>query len=67
MGEHICMHSPAVRDQALALVKSGLNDCEVARRTGISRTTIRDWRRPHYVRRSTLVAAARGSVICPRC
>ncbi len=55
------MHSPAVRERALALIHSGLNDCEVARRTGISRTTIRDWRRPRYQPRG------RDRVICPRC
>lgn len=55
------MHSPAVREHALALVHSGLNDCEVARRTGISRTTIRDWRR--YQPRDL----AGSRVICPRC
>ena len=27
------------------LISSGLNDCEIARRTGIPRTTVRDWRR----------------------
>ena len=61
------MHSPAVRDQALQLVRSGLNDCEVARRTGISRTTIRDWRRPRYVRRHLDDIPSRGHVThdCP--
>lgn len=56
------MHSPAVREHALALVRSGLNDCEVARRTGISRTTIRDWRRPRYQPRT-----ASPRLMCPRC
>lgn len=64
MGEHICMHSPAIREQALALVATGLNDCEVARRTGVARTTIRDWRRPRYQPRTT---RATSSVVCPRC
>jgi hypothetical protein len=59
------MHSPAAREEALALIHSGLNDCEVARRTGISRTTIRDWRRPRYVRRHG--ARPRNGAICPRC
>jgi hypothetical protein len=59
--QHICMHSPAVREHAMRLVHSGLNDCEVARRTGISRTTIRDWRRPRYQPRRA------GRVPCPRC
>lgn len=56
------MHSPAVRDRALTLIRSGLNDCEVARRTGLPRTTIRDWRRPRY-RPRTRANHAR----CPRC
>lgn len=59
------MHSPAIRAQALTLIRSGLNDCEVSRRTGISHTTIRDWRRPRYVPRDC--ARRRGGVICPRC
>jgi Homeodomain-like domain len=58
--QHICMHPPDVRERALALVRAGLNDCEVARRTGISRTTIRDWRRPRYQPR-------RQVATCPRC
>ncbi len=61
--QHICMHSPAVREHALQLVQSGLNDCEVARRTGLARTTIRDWRRPRYQRRTP--TAPHGT--CPRC
>lgn len=47
----------------MELVRSGLNDCEVARRTGISRTTIRDWRRPSYQSRS----GRSPRVTCPRC
>jgi hypothetical protein len=35
---------PAVRQAALALVAQGLNDCEVARRLGVPRRTVRDWR-----------------------
>jgi hypothetical protein len=30
--------------QALALIEAGINDCEVGRRLGIPRGTIRDWR-----------------------
>jgi len=62
--QHICVHSPAAREHAMRLLRAGHNDCEVARRTGIARTTIRDWRRPRYVPRST---TARGSVTCPSC
>jgi hypothetical protein len=57
------MHSPAVREAALELIRSGLNDCEVARRTGIARTTIRDWRKPRY--RPVEPPIPHGP--CPRC
>lgn len=54
------MHPPEVRAAALELIAAGLNDCEVARRTGIARGTIRDWRRPGYKRKTDAHA-------CPRC
>jgi hypothetical protein len=54
------MHAPEVRAEALALVEAGLNDCEISRRPGIPRGTIRDWRRPRYVRQSR-------DAVCPRC
>jgi hypothetical protein len=38
------VHAPAERQAALELVALGLNDCEVSRRLGIPRRTIRDWR-----------------------
>jgi transposase-like protein len=48
--------------EALALVAQGLNNCEIARATGISRSTIRDWRtRPRDERRVTSLSA------CPTC
>jgi hypothetical protein len=53
------MHDAATRDAGLALIAQGINDCEVARRLGVPRTTVRDWRRPRY----RPVATAR----CPRC
>jgi hypothetical protein len=31
--------------EVLRLVRSGLNDCEVSRTTGVPRCTVRDWRR----------------------
>ena len=52
------MHEPEIRGAALALVEQGVNDCEIARRLGIARTTVRDWRRPRYVSRLDR---------CPRC
>ena len=54
------MHPPQVRAAALALVDQGVNDCEISRRLGIPRGTIRDWRRPTYVRRAVTER-------CPRC
>jgi hypothetical protein len=50
-----------VKSQALELIALGVNDCEIARRLGVPRTTVRDWRKPRYVPR-------RGSdSACPRC
>jgi hypothetical protein len=54
------VHSAAVHATALELIRSGLNDCEVARRVGLPRSTVRDWRRPTYVRKAP-------AMICPRC
>lgn len=56
------MHPPHVKEEALRLVAAGLNDCEISRRMGIPRGTIRDWRRPRYVPRNN-----RESETCPRC
>jgi hypothetical protein len=56
------MHDPEIRKEALRLVAAGINDCEIARRLGVARTTVRDWRRPTYVARSS-----RGRQVCPRC
>jgi hypothetical protein len=53
------VHPPAVRQAALALIAAGLNDCEVARRLGVPRRTVRDWRI------GGASSSARG--ICPRC
>ncbi len=48
-----------IRNEALALIAAGVNDCEISRRLGVPRTTIRDWRRPRYERMHTAP--------CPRC
>ena len=52
------VHGPEIRGAALALVARGVNDCEVARRLGVPRTTVRDWRRPRYFANFDC---------CPRC
>jgi hypothetical protein len=49
-----------VRSEIVALVGQGLNDCEIARRTGIPRSTVRDWRRPKYQQKA-------HRAVCPRC
>jgi hypothetical protein len=54
------VHAIGVKAAALDLIHRGLNDCEVSRRLGIPRSTVRDWRRPRYVRK------LQGSR-CPRC
>jgi hypothetical protein len=51
----------------LALVEQGENDCEISRRTGVPRGTVKDWRRgklPSIWRRAEN-ESWRGS--CPRC
>ena len=53
------VHPYAIREVALALVAAGANDCDVGRRLGIPRTTVRDWR--HAKRRSP------PGPTCPRC
>lgn len=54
------MHAPEVRAEVLRLVGEGLNDCEVSRRTGVPRATVRDMRAPRYVKK-------RQRSLCPRC
>jgi hypothetical protein len=47
------MRSNAEYTRAVSLVGDGLNDCQIARATGIPRSTIRDWRRTRQGRRET--------------
>jgi hypothetical protein len=54
------MHPPHVREEAMRLIAAGIDDCEISRRMGIPRATIRDWRRPSYVKRTP-------TATCPRC
>lgn len=47
------MHNEATVASVLKLHEAGLNNCEISRRTGVSRPTIRDWvkgRLPHSYR-----------------
>jgi hypothetical protein len=57
------VHPGAIRDQALELIAAGINDCEIARRLGVPRTTIRDWRRPRYMPKTPGLTRE----TCPRC
>lgn len=56
------MHPPEVKAHALELIEHGINDCEISRRIGVPRGTIRDWRRPTYVPRVEFSLET-----CPRC
>src|SRR4051794_30055345 len=60
------MHPPNVRIAALELVDEGLNDCEIARRTGLPRTTIRDFRVYRHQKRSRGTLSTLTQT-CPRC
>jgi hypothetical protein len=57
------VHGPEIRQAALALVEQGVNDCEIARRLGVPRATVRDWRRPTYVPKVPREVVP----TCPRC
>jgi hypothetical protein len=57
-------------NRVLALVEEGLNDCKIARETGIPRGTVRDWRHgkaPSGKRRRPVGSASREEKCCPRC
>jgi len=59
------MHDRATVEAALELHEAGLNNCEIARRTGVSRPTVREWiggRLPHSYR-----VAEEGREACVRC
>ena len=40
------VHAAAIHHEALSLIAAGVNDCEIAHRLGVPRTTVRDWRAP---------------------
>jgi hypothetical protein len=46
------VHPTITRAAALELMRAGCNDCEIGRRLGVPRTTVRDWRHPRYERAS---------------
>jgi hypothetical protein len=48
----VFVHAEEVQQAARALIVAGVSDSEIARRLGIARTTIRDWRRPRDVRKA---------------
>jgi Homeodomain-like domain len=57
------VHDAQTVASVLRLAKSGLNNCEIARCTGVPRATVRDWvagKRPRSCR-------ARQADCCPRC
>lgn len=43
----------------MALIAVGVSDSEIARRLGVARTTVRDWRRPRYARQSSIIRCER--------
>jgi hypothetical protein len=49
------------------LIEDGLNDCEIARRTGVPRGTIRDWRHGKVPRRGPLGARIPAEYSCRVC
>jgi LAGLIDADG-like domain/Homeodomain-like domain len=61
------MHPPEVRATVLELVDAGLNDCEVSRRTGIPRRTVRDMRRYRDEPRCRNGGLPVLTETCPRC
>lgn len=59
------MHSGETVAQVLRLSQQGLNNCEISRRTGLSRPTVRDWvngKLPHSYR-----LVSRRSAGCAKC
>lgn len=66
------MHSQETVAEALHLAEDGLNNCEISRRTGVSRPTVREWRAgrlPHSFKSKPLLYGrpAKPGACCPRC
>jgi hypothetical protein len=55
----VFVRDPAIHREIRRLVALGFNDCEIARRVGIPRTTVRDIRRPRHT--------PRERDVCHRC
>jgi hypothetical protein len=58
------MRSTSEVEQVNALIAQGLNDCQIARTTGIPRSTVRMWRTTPRKERTPLSASSSG---CPFC
>jgi hypothetical protein len=56
----VFLHAPEIHAEVRRLAALGINDCEIARRLSVPRTTVRDIHKPRYIRRTVDVA-------CPRC
>lgn len=66
MDENICsMHSQQVRAEIQAQCATGMSDCEVSRRTGVARSTVREMRLA--AEGQPLYQCRRAYVECPRC
>lgn len=61
------MHSEATVASVLQLHEAGLNNCEISRRTGVSRPTIRDWVRGKVPRSYRLSGGGLRPEGCRRC
>ncbi len=59
--EHTFVRPLELRTEALELIAQGVNDCEISRRLGVPRTTVRDWRKPRYFPKRP------SNSRCPRC
>jgi hypothetical protein len=58
------MRNPQEVADVLALLALGLTHCEISRRTGVPRSTVRDWASGSLPRRSSLSNTACGCSVC---
>lgn len=59
-------HNPSIRDEALALMRSGVTNRAVAERLNVPRGTVSWWRHEDRKKRGELVKV-RPSMLCPLC